>query len=730
MTLLPEYMKEALTSMIRKERPSSRPQKKSRFLKKKQLIDMIGLKSKPEEPGGTSAMSTLKRWLVPFTGDSRRKHQADLVSESGTYQISPAERAELQNIAISSLGLSLALLAKGTTMFVVTSTTLYSLGALCTLYLTKVTFESAYQALREGRIDINCHGALFFGAAILGNLLISAGAGLWLTMWVRWLILKTEDHSTKNVANLLGALPTTVWVLSKGVEVETSLESVSPDDIVIIQAGQVVPVDGLIVDGLASIDQQMLTGEAQPMEAVPGDPVLASTLVLSGKIYVRVTKSGQETVAAHIGKVLTDTSDFKDTMRTRAESMMGPLTWPILGLSALSYPFVGLNGALGILWATPGYKMIFFGPLSMLSFLHVSSEKGILIKDGRSLELLKDIDTVVFDKTGTLTHEQPTVGRIFSYGSLSDAQLLTYAASAEHKQTHPIAQAILTAAQERNVSLLTIDDAHYEIGFGIKVHINGQMVRIGSQRFMRIEQMQIPSQAQAHEAESHQRGNSLVMIGLDDEVVGAIELTPTIRPEVNHIITELQRRGLETIIISGDHEGPTKQLATELGIDRYFSEVLPEDKATLVERLQEEGKSVCFVGDGINDSIALKKAQVSVSLRGATTAATDNAQIVFMDGTLRQLPYLLELGEDFDSNMRINFLSATIPSAVAIGGVLFLGWGALTVILLTQITSIYALYNAIQPLIAESRRSKSDREQDLPAEPQPFASPSAASLGG
>jgi len=728
MTLRAEYMKEALASMIRREKPSRPPPKKSRFFKKKRLIDIIAVKPNPEEPGGTSAMSTLKRWLAPLTGDSRRKHQADLVSESGTYQISPAEQEAFQNIGISSLSLSLALAAKATTAFVVTSTTLYGLGAVSTLYLAKLTFESAYQALREGRVDINFHGALFFGAAILGNLLMSAAAGLWLTMWVRWLILKTEDHSTKNVANLLGALPTTVWVLTEGVEIETALESVSPDDVLIIQAGQIVPVDGLIVDGLASIDQHMLTGEAQPIEAAPGDPVLASTFVLSGKIYVRVTKSGSETVAAHIGKVLLDTSDFKDTMQTRAEGMMGPLTWPILGLSALSYPLVGLNGALGILWAIPGYKMIFFGPLSMLSFLHVSSEKGILVKDGRSLELLQDIDTFVFDKTGTLTHDHPTVGQIFSYGSLSDAQLLTYAASAEHKQTHPIALAILTAAEERNVELLSIDDAHYEIGFGIKVHINGQTVRIGSQRFMTLEQMPIPLQAQAHEAESHQRGNSLVMIGLDNEVVGAIELTPTIRPEVNHIIAELQRQGLETIIISGDHEAPTKQLATELGIDRYFSEVLPEDKAALVERLQEEGRSVCFIGDGINDSIALKKANVSVSLRGATTAATDSAQIVLMDGTLRQLLYLLELGEDFDRNMHINFLSATVPSAVAIGGVLFLGWGALTVIVLTQITSLYALYNSIEPLIAEYRRVKSDSEQDLPAQPLPFAS--VASLTG
>ncbi|MCB0123849.1 MAG: HAD-IC family P-type ATPase, partial [Caldilineaceae bacterium] len=191
---------------------------------------------------------------------------------------------------------------------------------------------------------------------------------------------------------------------------------------------------------------------------------------------------------------------------------------------------------------------------------------------------------------------------------------------------------------------------------------------------------------------------------LDGEVVGAIELQPTIRPEALEIICDLHKRNIETVIISGDNDAPTRRLAADLGIDRYFAEVLPEDKANLVRQLQEEGHKVCFVGDGINDSIALKSADVAVSLRGATTIATDMAEIIFMNGTLGQLPELFTLADEFAANMRVNLVASMTPGIVGIAGTLLFGWGMTVCVFLMQSSTPVGIYNAVKPLLNEQRR--------------------------
>jgi len=342
----------------------------------------------------------------------------------------------------------------------------------------------------------------------------------------------------------------------------------------------------------------------------------------------------------------------------------------------------------------------------MLSYLQVAAQRGILVKDGRALEALDEVDTVLFDKTGTLTLEQPTVSRVLCYNGVAEPEILRYAAAAEAKQSHPIARAILQAAHDHGLDLPLLEDAQYKVGYGLKTQIEGRTTRVGSVRFMSAEQIAVPAEVAVQQAASHTAGNSLVLVALDGEVVGAIELQPTLRPEARQIISNLHARGIQTAIISGDNEAPTQRLAAELGIDRYFAEVLPEDKANLVTQLQEEGHKVCFVGDGINDSIALKSADVAVSLRGATTIATDMAEIVFMDGTLGQLPTLFELADDFAANMRTNLLAAVVPGAIGIVGTFFFGWGMTLCVLLNQGSSPAGIYNAVRPMLEERKQQE------------------------
>ncbi|MCB0064863.1 MAG: HAD-IC family P-type ATPase, partial [Caldilineaceae bacterium] len=274
-----------------------------------------------------------------------------------------------------------------------------------------------------------------------------------------------------------------------------------------------------------------------------------------------------------------------------------------------------------------------------------------------------------------------------------------HAAATEHRQSHPIAQAIRTAAAERQLSLPAIDTLHYEVGFGIQATMqDGALVQVGSERYLR--QLQIPLSAEVEtiRAECQSRGHSLVFVAVDAQCVGAIELQPTVRAEVEAVIAALRSRNLALYILSGDQEAPTKQLAERLGMDGYFANTLPQDKAQIIADLQAAGRAVCFVGDGINDSIALKKANVSISLRGATTVATDTAQIVLMDGTLEKLPFLFMVSEQFHNTMQRNVTLSIIPAVFSVAGVFVFHWGLLSAFLIYNLGLLTGLLNSSQPL--------------------------------
>lgn len=652
-------------------------------------------------------LSTLKKILLdPLLGDARLQHRQSLTNTPHIVQISPEEQAARQNLTIATAGLALAM--AGTFAYWL----FYLPSIACTLSIFRTLWERAYKAIvEEHRINSSVVDLLMVAGPLLFGFFLEITIATWFFVFVHLLVAKTEDHSKNTLVNLFGEQPRTVWILVDDAEIKVPFEQVQLGDIIIVDAGQTIPVDGTIIDGVASIDQRMLTGEAQPSERGTGELVYMATVVLSGRIKICVEKTGWDTVAAQVGKILDQTIDFKNTLRSRSQVFVDRMAIPVLMVSALAWPLSGISGAFGIMIAYPGYRMLMLGPLSMLSFLQVASQRGILIKDGRSLELLHTVDTVVFDKTGTLTLEEPHVSHIHCCSRIIESELLLYAAAAEAKQTHPIARAILTEAEQRQLCVPRIEDAHYQLGYGIKVRLNAQTIHVGSDRFMKLEGITIPLTIQKLQADCHAQGYSLVTVALDNEVVGAIELQPTIRPEAKQIVHSLQQRGLDTIIISGDHDGPTRHLADELGISRYFAQVLPEDKANLVANLELEGRSVCFVGDGINDVIALKKATASISLRGATSAATDTAQVVLMDASLNQLEKLFEMAEEFEKNMKINFISSVAPSVLLVGGTFIFGWGLLTSILIQQTTTIVAMYNSIRPLLQNNAENSLDPSQ-------------------
>ncbi len=567
-------------------------------------------------------------------------------------------------------------------------------------YTSIPTFKEARHVLfKEKRLGVDVLDSIVV-VGCLGTMAIFPGAVLcWCLSFGRVLVKRTQDKSKKLLLNAFGKQPRYVWLYRNGVEVQVSLDKLQKDDVIVVNTGEVVPVDGHVVEGMAMIDQHALTGESTPAEKGVGDRVFASTVMVAGKVLVSVETSGSDTASAKISQILNDTAGYKLSSQHKGERLADKAVIPTLAIGTVGLAAMGPAGAVAVLNSDFGTGIRMAAPLAMLSSLALCANKGILVKDGRALELMNEVDTVLFDKTGTLTRECPEVGRVIAAVGFAPDQILGYAAAAERKFHHPIALAILHKAKELNLALPPTDETQYKVGYGITVHVEGHTVRVGSNRFMEMEGIELPAEVREALDEAHREGFTMVMVGVDDRLGGAIELQAAVRPEVKDIIAGLRKRGIKHIaIISGDHEAPTRKLAESLGMDRYFAQVLPADKADYVAKLQQEGCKVCFVGDGINDSIALKMANVSISLRGASSIATDTAHIVFLEEGLAKLCELRDIARDLDRNVKRSWSMILAPNIACIAGVFTMGFGIMASVATNNVAALAALGNGVLPL--------------------------------
>ncbi len=652
---------------------------------------------RPRDPAITSGIRLSKVGVTPIS--TKPGIQTSLLAQT---KFHAEDKALSQDLALSAAAMGL------TTLGALVAHPLALLSLPLLIKLSIPYWREGYHSLVEKRkIDRAVFDAVVStGLLASGQLALTAvvdGA----TSLSKKLVLRTQNKSEQALTGVFGEQPRKVWVVvSNEQEIEIPFEELKPGDQVIVSGGQRIPADGYVTRGLATIDRRMLTGEAQPVENSVGDEVFASTLVISGHITLRVEKSGQETTAAQITEILRNTADYQSSVELWSQRFGNQVALPQLVLSAAALPVAGAQGALAVLISDVSWDTRVTGPLSVLNFLNLATKQGILVKDGRALELLSQVNTVVFDKTGTLTLEQPALGRIYLHDGLDENQLLTYAASAESRQTHPIARAILQEAQARQLDLSASQDAHYQEGFGILVHLRDVRVHVGSARYMDLEGIEIPTDWRALQAAGHAQGYSYVYVALDGRLSGLIELRPAIRPEVQQLVQQLKARNLSLYILSGDHQQVTAALAEQLGIQNYFAEVLPAGKAQIVEQLQADGASVCFVGDGINDAIALKKAHVSVSLRGASTVAADVASVVLLDGNLEKLGRLFEIADGLKANLRTDLLASFVPGAASIAGVFFLHLGVLPAFVIGMGGFAVGMVNAMLPRLTAGDKEK------------------------
>lgn len=557
-----------------------------------------------------------------------------------------------------------------------TSVGYYLFPPISLLNLGLITYTSvpmlaqARQSLRqEKQIKNDSLSVIVTGLCVVTGNYFAATVQNWVYHLGSHLLEKNHQQSTAQLSQVFDSQVETVWIVRNGVEMSVPLSELSVGDILVVNTGEWIPVDGVIEKGRALIDQQMMTGEARPLERHIGQTVLAETLVIGGSIEIRASHSGADSQARQLHKLLEQTRDYKTELQLKGEQWSDAMAKPLLLVSAGSGLLLGVSPAIALLFSAPTNTVRALLSLQTATHVQWATEHGILIKDGRALEQLPWIDTLLFDKTGTLTQTQPEVARIVTCGDLSQTQLLRMAATAEQHLQHPIANAIVSHAHSLNLQLPEIDDSYYEIGFGIQVSIQGRQVHVGSQRFIQdvIGEYRLPSVIDRllHDNSGH----SFVFVAFEKRLQGVIELFPHLRPEVPLVLEQLRHRGLTNLaVVSGDQLAPTERLAHSLGIKKVFAECLPQDKAALIRNLQQQGHRVCFVGDGINDALAMKQANVSVCLSSASDISRSTAHIVLLNDELTHLR------DAFDMATHLQIRLSTSLAA-------WLGFGAMNALL-------------------------------------------------
>lgn len=582
------------------------------------------------------------------------------------------------------------------------------------LYSNYPLFRRTERSLKEGKVGNDfINTAANLSAVGLGQY-FAAGVGTFAYFFGDKVIEKTKHNSQNLLLNSLDKLPTQVWVLKNNIESQIALDALEQNDVIIIQIGETIAVDGKVIDGFGMVDEHSLTGEFQAAEKNIGDNVYASTVLVRGKLYVKTEKTGAQTTVSRIDSILEQSSNFKSKTQLRGQHWADASALPFLGASALTSVFAGPLTGLVVLTASAG-SLRTISPLVTFSHLKKAAHKGILVKDGRVFERIGEIDTILFDKTGTLTNNELKVKALTVTRGFEANKMLAYAAAAECRMSHPIAKAILQHAKALNLELPSIEDASYQVGFGICAHIEGHEIKVGSKRFIQKEGIYLDEAKQAQITKAHEEGLSSVIVSCDTKIMGIIFVEATIRPEVKTLIYKLKQQGIKHLgIVSGDHEYPTKKLARELGMHSFYYDVLPQDKACIVKTLQEQKRSVCFVGDGVNDVLAMNQADISISLAGASAVTTDLADVLLMDGSLSHIHNLLEASQELERHLNKSFKISMLPTGAILGGISIFQMGFATAVFTKTSMFVVGIANAVRPLAKiQKQEQKLQKEKQL-----------------
>ncbi len=528
--------------------------------------------------------------------------------------------------------------------------------------------------IAQGDIAYAYH--LYFESAVVILALISLG---------KYLENISKSKTSTAIKALLNLKPDTAILLRDGVEVEIEADEIALGDLLVVKPGTAIPMDGKIIEGRSSIDESMLTGESLPVEKTPGEEVIMGTMNVNGRLVIEVTVEAHDTKLANIISLVENAQNEKAPISKMVDKVAGvfvPIVIVIAILSGLFWYFytkdieMALTIFVTILVIACPCALGLATPTAIMVGTGLGASNGIFIKSAESLEEASHIDTVVFDKTGTLTHGQPVVTDIES--NLTDIEFLSLVASVETMSEHPLAQAIVQDAQAKNVQVKTVENFNNLVGHGIEADIEGKVIYVGNEKLMALKNIDILSH-QASISRLAKQGKTAMLAAYDGKLIGLIAVADTIKDQSKQTVKDLQAMGMDVIMMSGDHQVTAEAIAHSIGITHVLAEVLPEEKASKVKELQDAGKHVMMVGDGINDAIALVQSNVGVAVGTGTDVAIESANLVLMKDDISDVTKAIKLSKRTMTNIKQNLFWAFaynvigIPFAAGVFKLLFNG---------------------------------------------------------
>ncbi len=516
----------------------------------------------------------------------------------------------------------------------------------------------------------------------------SAAVVITLVMLGKYLEAVSKGKTSEAIKKLMGLKPKTAVILVDGAEMEVPLDEVAVGDTVLVRPGSVIPVDGVVVEGLTSVDESMLTGESLPVDKHPGSDVTGGSINQEGLIKFQAAKVGEDTALSKIIKLVEEAQGKKAPIAKIADIISGYFVPVVLGIALVAAVLWALTGkdfnfalnvfvsvlviacpcALGL--ATPTAIMVGTGK---------GAELGILIKGGEALETTYRIKTVVFDKTGTITEGKPVLTDTRVYGAMREEEALSLTASAERGSEHPIARAILEGAEQRGIALKEPESFKAVPGRGIDAMIQGKRVLAGNVKLMAENNIDT-ADADADAKELASKGRTLMYVSVDGTLTALMAAADTVKATSKAAIQKLKALGIEVAMITGDNANTAAVIAKEVGIDRVLADVLPQDKAGEVKKLQQDKRKVAMVGDGINDAPALVQADVGIAIGTGTDVAVESADVVLMRGDLNEVPAAIALSRATIRNIKQNLFWAFIYNLAGIpvaAGLLYVFGGPL-----------------------------------------------------
>ena len=575
------------------------------------------------------------------------------------------------------------------------------------IWIGRRFFVDGFKALSKGHPNMDSLVALGTSAAFLYSLygtyhvleghahfamnLYYESAGVILTLITlgKYFEDVSKGKTSMAIQTLVGLAPKMATVLRDGQEVEIPVEEVQVGDLIRVKPGEKVPVDGVVTEGNSTVDESMLTGESIPVSKSVGDEVIGASLNKTGSFILKATKIGKDTALSQIIQLVEQAQGSKAPIAKLADKVSGvfvPIVIVLALVSGLAWYFLGQESWVFALTITISVLVIacpcalgLATPTAIMVGTGKGAENGILLKSGEALEEANHVNMVVFDKTGTITNGTPVVTDVVTAENTDADALIRLAASLEVASEHPLGEAIVAKAKEQGAAFDEVTNFEAIPGFGIKGHVGETLVFLGNEKWMRENGL---ANVEMNDKANHfaEQGKTPLYIGYNDAVQGLIVVADTVKESSARAIQTLHEMGIQVAMMTGDHERTAQAIAAEVGIDRVFSEVLPQDKANYVSKLQEEGYIVAMVGDGINDAPALAQAQVGIAIGTGTDVAIESADAVLMKSDLMDVPAMLKLSRATIRNIKENLFWAFAYNIIGIPfamGVLHLFGGPL-----------------------------------------------------